>query len=289
MKGQTIESRIDSALLYLDSKIEGGLVPEFHQLAHGPSQAWTTACVGSTLAEFNKAPQILTDVVLGLQHSNGGWSYNNLVPADSDSTARVLQFLRKIHYSDNGVIQAAELFIKNHQNPDGGISTYKDTDLIKFKYPSIVGWVESHPCVTAVVLNQVTDEEVITKGSKFLSEHIKSNGPISYWWRTPLYVSYEVSQGVNYQPSQIDPVELSLDLLLKAGQGVSDSQELATLTSLQNEDGSFIPNGQFRIPRPHQRLTDITGTEEVVTDNRGILSTCAAVVAMQRQVKLLAA
>lgn len=42
-------------------------------MRHGPSAAWTTACIASTLSEFEKAPEGLLKTILKLQHEDGGW------------------------------------------------------------------------------------------------------------------------------------------------------------------------------------------------------------------------
>ena len=43
---------IEKAVFYLLSRVKDGICSEFYQIRHGPSVAWTTAGVGSTLAEF---------------------------------------------------------------------------------------------------------------------------------------------------------------------------------------------------------------------------------------------
>jgi len=280
-----IRDAIERGRLYLLSKIINGLCLEFYQLRHGPSWAWTTVCVGSTLSEFGAVPEELLDAVLKLQRFEGGWSYNQVVPADADTTLRVLQFFYKIEFDDRVILTQAEKFVLAHQRSDGGFATYRVEAIKAMGYQNVTGWVGSHPCVTALAINQIHDEAAKQKARWYLRNYLKFRGPKSYWWITPYYILYEVGclkdVGVG-----VDPVEISLALLLKAKFGISDGKLVKRLLSLQEDQGNFPPSRQFRIPRPDKRLVDFTGSEEVVEDGQGIFSTCAAIVALSRQLKL---
>jgi len=257
---------VEAAKIYLLSRIEKGLCLEFHQLRHGPSLAWTTACIGSTLAEFHIVPKETLEALLSLQWDCGGWSYNQNSLPDADSTLRVLQFLTKVEFSDRAVTGRAERFVISHQQVDGGIATYRPEMVAMMRYPE-GGWTTSHPCVTALAINVLRDAQV-------------------HWWRTPWYVRYEACWA-NGEVVGSDPVEIGLALLLKARLGVADRELTARLMGLQLNDGSFPTSHQFRIPRPYQFLDDITDQTEVVEDHTRIFSTAAAVVAISRQEALL--
>lgn len=95
-----IKEGVEGGKEYLTSRLVNGLCHEFYQLRHGPSWAWTTACVGSTLSEFGGVSDEMVGAILDLQHKNGGWSYNPNAPPDADSTLRALQFLRKIGFEN---------------------------------------------------------------------------------------------------------------------------------------------------------------------------------------------
>jgi len=277
-----IREAIDSARAYLLSRVENGLCLEFHQLRHGPSLAWTTACIGSTLAEFQVVVPEMLETLLSLRWDCGGWSYNqNSVSPDADSTLRVLQFLTKIGFSDKLVIAKAERFVIAHQQTDGGIATYRSEAVAAMGY-SEGGWTVSHPCVTALANNILRDDQARTKTKQYLAERFAKGDARSYWWRTPWYVRYE-SGWINGESISDDPVEIALALLLKARQKTVDRELLVRLVGLQLVDGSFPPSHQFRIPRPNQFLDDITNQAEVVEDQTRIFSTAAAVVAISRQ------
>lgn len=284
-----IDSKLKEATIagkeYLLSKAEHGLFREFHQLAHGASEAWTSACVGSSLREFGEVPEEILEILLSQQSKEGGWSYNSLVPSDTDSTLRVMQFLQKNDFQDHSVLKKAERFVLSHQQPDGGIATYLPSDLEKMGYGAAKGWMSSHPCVTALAVNILPESETTKKARRFL----KSQGLNAYWWRTPRYVGYELGQKAVAPIDDADVVDLSLHLLTQSKLGKANKTGALKLLKLQRPNGSFESTKQFRIPRPDKNLTDLTGEEEIIEDQRGILSTCAAIVALERQRKLLAA
>lgn len=280
-----IGNTVEAGRSYLLSRVNSGLCLEFDQLRHGPCLAWTTACIGSTLAEFGPVPAEMLEAILGLQWPNGGWSYNQRVAPDADSTLRVLQFFRKVNFRDPSVINRAEEFVLLHQQPDGGIATYLPESIARMGYP-VGGWTDSHPCVTALACRVLRNEASRQKAFVYLAARLAQKDARAYWWRTPWYVRYE-SGCINEDGVNDDPVEIGLALLLKARLGVPDNALTARLSSLQLTDGSFPVSRQFRIPRPNQSLDDLTDQTEVVDDRTRIFSTAAAVVAISRQKALL--
>lgn len=283
---QTIKESVEQGKEYLLSKVANGLCPEFHQLKHGPSWAWTTACVGSTLWEFKVIVEEMIDVVLSLQDKNGGWSYNLKSAPDADSTLRVIQFLIKIGFRNKQTLMKAEKFVLLHQQPDGGFATYLPEMADTMGYPTANGWTSSHPCVTSLAINLIRDNKARRKARQFLEARLKAGDTRSYWWRTPLYILYETGRQGKIIPSQ-DPVEISLHLLLDAKNKIPDQIGVEKLCCLQQDNGSFPPSRQFQIPRPHQLLDELTGKEEIVEDRQGIFSTSAAIVALSRQGALI--
>jgi len=276
---------VDAAKNYLLARVENGLCLEFYQLRHGPSLAWTTACIGSTLAEFRASSPKTLEALLALQWDCGGWSYNQNAVPDADSTLRVLQFLSKVAFDDRTVIEKAKRFVIAHQREDGGIATYLPESVTAMGYPE-GGWTTSHPCVTSLASRILRDQEAQRKIHQYLAELLRRSDARAYWWQTPWYVRYE-SGWINGEDISDDPVEIALVLLLKARLKMTDSELVARLTKLQLDDGSFPTSHQFRIPRPNQYLDDINEAVEVVEDRTRIFSTAAAVVAISRQQALL--
>ncbi len=116
----------------------------------------------------------------------------------------------------------------------------------------------------------------------YVSNLLKAGNVKSYWWKTPYYVLYEYGQKQSQNVTE-DPVDLSLYLLLLSKLGRRDSVLTEKLSSLQFGDGSFPVSYQFQIPRPNQRLKELTGKEESVPDKRRLFSTAASIVALSRQ------
>ena len=276
---------VEAAKAYLLARVENGLCLEFHQLRHGPSLAWTTACVGSTLAEFQAVPREMLETLLSLRWDCGGWSYNQNAVPDADSTLRVLQFLAKTGFSDQEVIIKAERFVIAHPHADGGIATYLPEVVTKMGYPE-GGWTASHPCVTALAARVLQNEQARRQAHRYITGRLECDDARAYWWRTPWYVRYE-SGVMDGEPVGTDPVEMGLALLLEDRLGRIDCKLATSLSELQLSDGSFPSSHQFRIPRPNQFLNDVTEETETVEDRTRIFSTAAAVVAIARQEALL--
>jgi len=277
--------QIKMGVNYLLAQFQNGLCLEFHQLRHGPSIAWTTACIGSTLAEFQAVPKETLEAILSLQWDCGGWSYNQNSVPDADSTLRVLQFLMKVGFSDHTIVNKAEAFALSHQQADGGIATYRPEAVAMMGYPE-GGWTASHPCVTALAVHVIRDEQARAKANHYLVNRLEKGDARAYWWQTPWYVRYEACR-MNGEVVGSDPVEIGLALLLKARLGLVDRDLAARLANLQLSDGSFPASHQFRIPRPNQLLDEITEKTEKVEDQKRIFATAAAVVAIARQEALL--
>lgn len=276
---------VEAAKSYLLARVENGLCLEFHQLRHGPSLAWTTACIGSTLAEFKIVPKMMLEAILSLRWDCGGWSYNQNSMPDADSTLRVLQFLAKIGFDDQEIINQAEQFVISHQHADGGIATYLPEILTNMGYPE-GGWTVSHPCVTALAARVLQNKQARRNACRYITSRLENADARAYWWRTPWYVRYE-SGVINGDTIGDDPVEIGLALLLKERLGQTDGKLTALLSELQFADGSFPSSHQFRIPRPNQFLNDVTEETETIEDCTRIFSTAAAVIAIARQEALL--
>ncbi len=280
---KTMSQCVELGKAYLISKIINGLCFEFHQMQHGPSWAWTTACVGSTLSEFGFVSQEMLEVILSLQCKNGGWGYNPKVFSDADTTLRVIQFLKKIRFRDKTILERAERFVVSHQLSDGGFATYLSEAAESTGYKNCSGWCSSHPCNTILAINILSDQSVIAKADEYMSQRLSKSNFNSYWWRTPYYVRYEMGLP-NGPPQSNDPVELGLALLLKSKRGVYDPTSTRKLISLQTDNGSFPPSSQFRIPDSNKSVGDnIDEGERILYDYQGIFSTCAAIVAIERQ------
>ncbi len=282
MKNEKISSIIEKGRDYLHSQIKNGICRSFHQLRRGPSDAWVSACIGSTLAELGEIHNDILSSLLRLRRDSGGWAYNQLAPADADTTLRVLQFFNKIGFSDHVIINSAISFIYQHQAVCGGICTYTTEEISKMGRPERVRYTLPHLDVSSLAVTVLPED----KRKKEILQYVLSktrNTLQSYWWRTNYYIAYEVGKMCEEQSD--DSISMGLKFLLyaKLNKQISDD-EIKTLCQLQYNDGSFPPSSQLQLPRPVIPFS-ISSVDkiELVEDKNRVFSTSAALVAIQRQ------
>lgn len=157
------------------------------RLVNGASDEWVTAFVGYALATSGVrlpaglVPQTVR-ALLARQRRAGGWGYNRISPADSDSTAWALKFLLAAAYSGPEV-ESAKAFLLSHLRPEGGLSTYAATTSLRFSGGATAqddsGWRSGHLCVAANAAGLI--------GEPLVGHLLSSQGPDgawpAYWWR----------------------------------------------------------------------------------------------------------
>jgi hypothetical protein len=289
---QELTSRVNRGVAYLQSITQNGLISEFEHEARGGSDGWITVCVGSALSEFDAIPSEMVPSVINLRDNRGGWGWNNsVVPTDADSTLRAMQFLRKAGVNNPRLFKEAEAFVLSHQQPDGGIATFLPEDLQALGKEPVGGWIESHPCVSALALKQITNPEAKQRIKSYLENHIKQYGYRTYWWDTPQYVAHELGAGGDLPVDTSDALDVSLDLLRKAKHGIRDDDGIQTLLRLQRPNGQFLSTTKFLMPGSEQSVSDIVSGKvpprRYSRDEKGALTTPAAIVALHRQKQLL--
>ncbi|MCX6792671.1 MAG: hypothetical protein NTY12_01470 [Candidatus Falkowbacteria bacterium] len=276
---------IDKGKNYLESLIVDGLCTSFHQFRRGPSDAWTSACIGSTLATIGKVRSDILFSLLKLQRDSGGWAYNHLASADADTTLRVLQFFNKIGFSDVAIINPAIEFIYQHQDVSGGICTFTLDELASMGRPERIRYAMPHLDVSALALNVLPESERKEKISEYVFSQIKNTFK-SYWWRTNYYVAYEVGKMFNEKTD--DSISTGLEFLLyaKLKQRVPECK-ITNFCKWQFPDGSFPSSYQLQLPRPLLQYSMSSEEEiELVEDNNKIFSTATAIVAISRQLEI---
>lgn len=161
------------------------------QLVNGASDEWVTAFVGYALATSGvRLPDGLAAqtvrALLGRQRREGGWGYNRISPADSDSTAWALKFLRAAAYSGPEV-ESARAFLLSHLRTEGGLSTYAASTSLRFSGAASddAGWRSGHLCVAANAAGLI--------GEPLAGHLLSSQGPDgawpAYWWRDDAFSS----------------------------------------------------------------------------------------------------
>lgn len=200
----------------------------------GESDIWVTGFTLAHILDLTIHDPIVEEVqsyLISSRKSSGGWSYNEEVPCDADSTAWCLMALEGAKGFTDKEREIAKAFMWSHRTHHG-ISTYrKDSGILKYleidQGHRIVGWTSAHPDVTAAVLlaggvkkkqeNEELAELVATqKGSGFFD---------AYWWRGPHYTT-----------------TLLLRILTNNKKRLTDSQAYLLLNALRREqlsDGGF--------------------------------------------------
>ncbi|HYW14862.1 MAG TPA: prenyltransferase/squalene oxidase repeat-containing protein [Allosphingosinicella sp.] len=156
------------------------------RVVNGESDEWATAFVGYALARSGARlpggliPQTVR-ALLDRQRPEGGWGYNRISPADSDSTAWALRFLGAAAYSGPEV-ESARAFLLSHLRSEGGLSTYAAATGLRFGgavAPDDSGWRSGHLCVAANAAGLI--------GEPLLGHLLSTQGPDgawpAYWWR----------------------------------------------------------------------------------------------------------
>lgn len=159
-------------------------------LPPGPSDAWTTAYIGCHLSELPRpwrdhstlAGRAAARWLVEHESYGGGWGYNASVGPDADSTAHALLCLSG---AGIGVSRAARARLLEHQQVDGGFSTYTAD-------AGLGSWGSSHPDVTAVAARALlgSARAPVARAAGYLQRARREDGTWhSFWWSSPLYAT----------------------------------------------------------------------------------------------------
>lgn len=172
----------------------------------GEASEWPTGFIGTALklaCAPTKALERAADALLARQKSNGGWSYNEDVPSDADSTAWVLLFLRHLGCSGAALDRGASCLIRNQRSANGGVATYSEPGAIRRfmglgRWVPCTGWCMPHTEVTAVVgrahaaLSPDRCPAEAAAAWEFVRSRQCADGSwSSYWWMSPHYTTLQ--------------------------------------------------------------------------------------------------
>ena len=209
----------------------------------GLSNVWSTGFILSHISDLSEpfdqtSLKKATDFLLSNKQEDM-WGYNTNWVWDMDSSTLALFALK-----ENGLENPKEFsFWKSNQNPDGGLSTYTDVDKLKklfeFEFDDLSGWLQSHPCVSAIayyfLCKADPDSEHKAKLEKYLLSRQDADGLLdSYWWTSPIYATSFFCQGYFQDRNSVltDPIKLSF----------------TSLNKLQGDNGSYMDNGGNESP-----------------------------------------
>lgn len=240
----TLSRALERGTQFLVARQGGdGLWRDFRTSA-GEASHWPTGFVGAVLHRA----RVVEDSVLeraasalsAAQHADGGWSYNESVPSDADSTACALLFLSRWGQRANERdCERAAACLRLHQHgQSGGIATFADPGPIR-RFMGIGwwmrfgGWCQPHIEVTAMA-GRAWNASLPDKGSAELQSAWRFVRALqcpdgswnSYWWTS---CHYATSQAVE------------LALLMGDGNAVQRAGEWAIRA--QSADGSWGSSG----------------------------------------------
>ncbi len=128
------------------------------------------------------------------QRPNGGWSYNEKVPTDCDSTAWVmLAILRSRLKKPSTLLRATRYLLRHQDNVGGGFSTYAPSDKIErfidARPAQTAGWLLPHLGVSAVSMQALLAAGGNGRAPRFanamhylLNQRQAAGCWVCYWW-----------------------------------------------------------------------------------------------------------
>ena len=209
----------------------------------GLSNVWSTAFILSHISSLSDPfDAICLDKGSAFLLSNkreNMWGYNTNWIWDTDSTTMALFALK-----ENGFENPEEYSLwKALQHPNGGMSTYMDGEklqrLFDSEFDDLTGWLQSHPCVSALAYYflcksdpKCTQRE---KLEKYLFSCQNDDGLLeSYWWTSSIYATSFFWQGYFFDQAATLTESIKLSF--------------ASMLTLQNPNGSFKNNDGFESP-----------------------------------------
>lgn len=162
------------------------------RLPNGASDEWVTAFVGYALVASGAplpdglVPETIR-TLLGRQRPEGGWGYNGISPADSDSTAWALKFLGAAAWRGPEA-ESAKAFLLSHLRTGSGLSTYAAATALRFDGApgrDDSGWRGGHWCVAANAAGLIGEPLV---GHLLAAQGADGAWP-AYWWRDDIFSS----------------------------------------------------------------------------------------------------
>jgi squalene cyclase len=239
MSGYRLDEAIALASSFLcRGRSDDQLWRDFHTLA-GASLDWVTGFVSYACAasdQVQESVQSALNRLLFRQRPSGGWSYNEIVPSDCDSTAWVLLAISTAQSWRPSAVMRGVRYLKAHQEQStGGFSTYSIHDGID-RFTGVpdpgwtAGWLSAHPCVTgaavqALLLHREPPESsAIQAACDYLLKEQEASGLWrSYWWKGTAYPTYQALRA------------LAMSRRLKNEM----DKAVSSLLSRQNEDGGW--------------------------------------------------
>ncbi|MBA7576812.1 hypothetical protein ES708_18654 [subsurface metagenome] len=180
-----IEESISKAKEFLiNQRCENGLWKDFDIRNYGILVDWITAYTGLALIKANtpktQLKQTADELVRRQNVINFGWSCDERVVPDTDTTAFAIMFLSHFDFKKN--IENAKKFIKNQQLSDGSFRTYQ-ADLIAPYISDLTseGWSGGIAEVTATASQALKGDKTAIE---YLKKSVREDGAWNNYWYT---------------------------------------------------------------------------------------------------------
>lgn len=287
---------LQAAISYLLSQqADDGAWRDYHGLPVGASDAWVTAYVALCLDEVAgpgggavaSATERAAQWLLRARSGAAGWGYSAATEPDADSTAHVLQLLRR---RGHGVDPRDEAWLLGKWRDPGGFSTFDGPG----------AWAAVHPCVTPVVyaaLSEPKRRRLQAPLREYLVRHRLPNGAWpAYWWRTCHYSTYHnlwLARSLGIEIEGARPVveshphfevRSSFDLAFVVGIACLASAPPATVQALverllarQEGSGCFAGADDLRVTHHECDAPWVTPAGQLYVDDRHTITTASVV------------
>lgn len=249
--------QIEQAASFLASYQDADGYWRDYRLEPGPSEAWTTACVGFALfkvagpcMEVDKAARILLST-----KCPGGWGYNSHTACDADTTSWVIRFLSSMGAMDG--IDSAKLlntYIKN----SGRVHTFPSSD----RFGS---WGREHDEVAPLAGMALLSSGEVGLAEKIRQSVLKRVSWKPFWWRCYSYVCAQsleflsLSGGIPDEIKKREAAALAclspspasvFDLAqrLSAMASLDENLKSCTLLDVQEKDGGWPSSSELLVP-----------------------------------------
>lgn len=218
---------------------------DFYTLA-GQSNYWVSGVVAHALARHGAGVDAIAvdralQALAQRQRPGGGWSYNQQVPSDCDSSAWVLlALLQRGASKSSTLLRAARYLLRHQQRPGGGFSTYTAADgierFIDARPDQTEGWRAPHVGVSCTAVQALLDAGANARAPRLAAAlaYIAGRRPAGglwtcYWWAGHGYATYHALRAL-IRGDALD--------------GAAACEVAAAILRRQQDDGGWLVNGR---------------------------------------------
>lgn len=200
--GVDLAAARDTAIAFLlRAQTNSGWWVDYEGFAEGPSDEWVTAYVAAVLARTaaplaRSAAQHAWHLLQRRERQGWGWNYTQA--ADADSTLWALHLAAALGAETSPRAQLALAFLREHQQADGGLATYRPAHRQLWGGALAVhpSWYATAACVTAAAADRSwLGRQLGVAPLLYLHAHQRADGYWrSDWWSSPWYATAHAAE-----------------------------------------------------------------------------------------------